>query len=249
MKENISLHKGFAIIESLSRHGEMSIQRLSEELGMNKSTVYRFLSTLTTLGYVQQDSESKHYSLSYKFFQIGREKDRNHTLASQVRPFMEQLLEETGESVHLAVLQGTKVLYIDQVESMNTIRVNVEIGKTFPAYSVGVGKAMLAFMPEEDVAGLFSKENFVSFTEKTINSVDALLDELKEVRKRGYAFDNEECMIGLSCIAVPLFSSDMPVAAMSVTFPRFRYVQGGEDERKLIAKIVSCAMKLKDLLS
>ncbi len=249
MKENISLHKGFAIIECLSRHGEMGIQRLSEELDMNKSTVYRFLSTLTTLGYVQQDQDSKQYSLTYKFFQIGRERSRNRTLASQVRPFMEKLLKETGESVHLAVLQGSKALYIDQVESRNTIRVNVEIGKTFPAYSVGVGKAILAYLPEKDVIDLYREETFVRFTEKTVDSPDKLMSELKAVRDRGYAFDNEECMVGLACIAVPLFSFDTPVAAMSVTFPRFRYVEGSEDEQKLIDRVVSYGRMLNALLS
>ncbi|MBN1332207.1 MAG: IclR family transcriptional regulator [Synergistales bacterium] len=249
MKENISLHKGFAIIECLARHGELSIQRLTEELDMNKTTVYRFLSTLSTLGYVQQDPDSKHYSLTYKLFQIGREKSRNQTLTSQVRPFMEKLLKETGESVHLAVLQGAKALYIDQVESRNTIRVNVEIGKTFPAYSVGVGKAILAYMPENEVIDLYREETFVRFTEKTIDSLDKLMEELKVVRDRGYSFDNEECMIGLACIAVPLISFDKPVAAMSVTFPRFRYAEGSQDEQKLIDQVVSYGRMLNTLLS
>lgn len=249
MKENISLHKGFAIIEYLSKNGEMSIHRLSEELDMNKSTVFRFLSTLCSLGYVQQNPVSRQYSLTFKFFQIGREKDINLTLASQVRPFMEMLLKETGESVHLAVLQGLKVLYIDQVESRNTLRVNVEIGKTFPAYSVGVGKAILAYMPETEVISLFQGEVFIKFTEKTIGSLDDLLEDLKQVRKRGYALDNEECMAELACIAVPLFSLGAPVAAMSVTFPRFRYTRGGNGEQKLIDLVLSYSRKLNTLLT
>lgn len=249
MKENISLHKGFAIIEYLSKNGELSIQRLSEELDMNKSTVFRFLSTLCSLGYVQQNPVSRQYSLTFKFFQIGRGKNINLTLASQVRPFMEMLLKETGESVHLAVLQGLKVLYIDQVESRNTLRVNVEIGKTFPAYSVGVGKAILAYMPETEVISLFQKEAFIKFTEKTIDSLDDLLEDLNQVRKRGYALDNEECMVELACIAVPLFSLGAPVAAMSVTFPRFRYAQGGNGEQKLIDLVLSYSKKLNTLLT
>lgn len=249
MKENLSMHKGFAIIEHLSKYGELGIQRLSEELGMNKSTVFRFLSTLCSLGYVQQNPVSKQYSLTFKFFQIGRGININLTLASQVRPFMEMLLKETGESVHLAVLQGLKVLYIDQVESRNSLRVNVEIGKTFPAYSVGVGKAILAYMPETEVISLFQGEVFIKFTEKTINSLDALLENLKEVRKRGYALDDEECMAELACIAVPLFSSGAPVAAMSVTFPRFRYSRGGKGEKKLVDLVLSYGKKLNALLS
>ncbi len=249
MKENLSLHKGFAIIEHLSKHGELGIQRLSEELGMNKSTVFRFLSTLCSLGYVQQNPVSRQYSLTFKFFQISRGINMNLTLASQVRPFMEMLLKETGESVHLAVLQGSKVLYIDQVESRNSLRVNVEIGKTFPAYSVGVGKAILAYMPETEVKGLFREEGFIKFTEKTINSLDSLLEDLRQVRERGYAIDDEECMAELACIAVPLFSSGVPVAAMSVTFPRFRYARGGKGEKKLIDRILSCGRNINTLLA
>jgi IclR family KDG regulon transcriptional repressor len=249
MKENISLHKGFAIIEYLSKYGEMSIQRLSEELDMNKSTVFRFLATLCSLGYVQQNPVSRQYSLTFKFFQIGREKNINMTLASQVRPFMEMLLKETGESVHLAVLQGLKVLYIDQVESSNTLRVNVEIGKTFPAYSVGVGKAILAYMPETEVISLFQGEVFIKFTERTIDSLDDLLEDLKQIRKRGYALDNEECMAELACIAVPLFSLGAPVAAISVTFPRFRYAPGGKGEQKLIDLVLSYSKRLNTLLT
>jgi DNA-binding IclR family transcriptional regulator len=249
MKENLSMHKGFAIIEHLSKHGELGIHRLSEDLDMNKSTVFRFLSTLCSLGYVQQNPVSRQYSLTFKFFQIGREINLNLTLASQVRPFMEMLLKETGESVHLAVLQGLKVLYIDQVESTNSLRVNVEIGKTFPAYSVGVGKAILAFMPETEVIGLFQEEVFIKFTEKTINSLDDLLEDLKKVRERGYALDDEECMAELACIAVPLFSSGAPAAAMSVTFPRFRYARGGNGEKKLIDLVLSYSEKLNTLLA
>jgi len=173
----------------------------------------------------------------------------NLTLASQVRPFMEMLLKETGESVHLAVLQGLKVLYIDQVESRNAIRVNVEIGKTFPAYSVGVGKAILAYMPENEVISLFKEETFIKFTEKTINSLDNLLEDLKQVRKRGYALDDEECIVELACIAVPLFSLGVPVAAMSVTFPRFRYTKGGKDEQKLIELLLFHSKKLNTMLA
>lgn len=249
MKENISLHKAFAIIEYLSKNGEQSILNLSEELNMNKSTVYRFLATLCSLGYVQQDLSSKQYSLTFKFSQIGREKDRNQSLISQVRPYMESLSEDTGESVHLAVLEGSKVQYIDQVESRKTIRVNVEIGKTFPAYSVGVGKAILAHMPESEVKSLFEKEAFIRFTEKTISSLGDLLKELKEVRKRGYALDNEECMTGLACIAVPLFSFGAPVAAVSLTFPRFRYKEGSEEEQKLVDQVVASVKSMNIRLS
>ena len=249
MKENISLHKAFAIIEYLSKNGEQSILNLSEELNMNKSTVYRFLATLCSLGYVQQDLSNKQYSLTFKFSQIGREKDRKQVLISQVRPYMESLSLETGESVHLAVLEGSKALYIDQVESRNAIRVNVEIGKTLPAYSVGVGKAILAHMPESEVKSIFEKEVFIKFTEKTISSLDDLLKELNEVRNRGYAFDNEECMADLACIAVPLFSFGVPVAAVSLTFPRFRYKEGSVEESKLVDKVVASVKNMNNRLS
>lgn len=249
MKENISLHKAFAIIEYLSKNGEQSILKLSEDLNMNKSTVYRFLATLCSLGYVQQDPSNKQYSLTFKFSQIGREKDRNQVLISQVRPYMESLSLETGESVHLAVLEGSKALYIDQVESRNAIRVNVEVGKTLPAYSVGVGKAMLAYRPEKEVSDLFEKETFIRFTEKTIRSLDELLKELKQVRKRGYSFDNEECMADLACIAVPLFSFGDPVAAVSLTFPRFRYKEGSDEEQKLVDQVVASVKNMNTRLS
>jgi IclR family KDG regulon transcriptional repressor len=245
----MSLYKGFAIIECLSRNGEMGIQQLSQELGMNKSTVYRFLSSLHSMGYVKQDPLNKQYSLTYKFLQLGREKNGHESLVSQVHPFMEKLLAATGESVHLAVLQDTKVVYIDQVESQSTIRVNVEIGKTFPAYSVGVGKAMLAFLPEKEVTELFRHEPFVKYTEKTIDSLKKLQDELQTVRERGYALDNEECMEGLACVAVPLFSLGSPVAAISVTFPRFRYAENSEGENKIIEKTMYYSDILNNLHS
>ncbi len=249
MKENLSLYKGFAIIECLSRNGEMGIQQLAEELGMNKSTVHRFLSSLHSLGYVKQDSLNKQYSLTYKFLQLGREKNVHESLVSQVHPFMEKLLAATGESVHLAVLQDSKVVYIDQVESQNTIRVNVEIGKTFPAYCVGVGKAMLAFLPEGELTECYKDELFIKLTEKTIDSLEKLQDELQIVRERGYALDNEECMEGLACVAVPLFYLGSPIAAISVTFPRFRYSNGSSEESEIIAKVVNYGRMINDLLS
>ncbi len=248
MKENMSLYKAFAIIECLSKSDEMSILKLSKELDLNKSTVYRFLSTLSSLGYVKQNPSNRNYSLTFKFFQLGRAKSSSQSLSSQVRPYMEKLREKTDESVNLAIMDGSNVLYIDQVESSNTIRANVEVGKTFPAYSVGVGKAIMAYLPEEEIIRLFGKVSFVHYTDKTVSSLGQLLKELENVRRCGYALDDEECMEGLACIATPVFSSDVPVAAISVTFPRFRYQAGSEQEKRLIDLLMEMAGSVNELL-
>jgi len=145
-------------------------------------------------------------------------------LRRQAQPFLEELAEQTHETVNLAILDGKHVLYIDKIESPETIKVDLNIGKRLPSYCTGLGKAMLAQMSEKKVKQLFKEETLTAYTPNTITSIEDLLAELSKIKRQGYSIDNEEYVKGLVCIAAPVKDyRGETVAAMSIAIPEYRY--------------------------
>jgi IclR family acetate operon transcriptional repressor len=135
----------------------------------------------------------------------------------------------TGETVHLGVLNGADVIYLDKVESRQAVRMHSQIGNASPAYCTGVGKAAMSAMADDRLAGLIAGIEFKRFTQATLTDGGALLAEIEEIRRTGTAFDREEHEIGIRCIAAPIYSADRNfVAGVSVTGPAYRV-----DEEKL----------------
>jgi DNA-binding IclR family transcriptional regulator len=130
---------------------------------------------------------------------------------------------ETEETAHLCILEGTHVIYIDKIEPARSVRMITRIGASNPVYCTSVGKAILAFLPEERLADLLPRIHFERFTHRTISTPEALRVEIEKTRRRGYAVDDEELEEGLRCIAVPVLDAQrLPIAAVSVSGPSFR---------------------------
>jgi DNA-binding IclR family transcriptional regulator len=145
------------------------------------------------------------------------------TLRKLSRPVLQQLWRATGETVNLAVMDGREVLYLDVMESSHTFRLVSQVGIRRPLYCTALGKAMLAFIPEEELQYFFSGMTFERFTPQTIKSAPQLRKDLSVVRQRGYAIDNEEAYLGSRCISAPVFeASGKVVAAVSVSGPTTR---------------------------
>lgn len=240
--------KLFAVIELLAERGPMGIMELSTSLGFHKSTVHRLVTSLQQLGYVRQDEESMKYGLSLKFLEIsGKILDRTD-MTAMVHPYLKRLSEQTRETVHLVRREGAEAVYIDKVEDgAGSIRMISRVGSRIPLYCSGVGKALLAEMEDREIREIWEHSRILRLTPKTITELDGLMKNIEEVRKNGYALDDEENEEGVRCVAVSLPDyHKRPVYAMSISAPAARMTRErietlGEDVLK-IKKELSAVM-------
>lgn len=183
-----------------------------------KTTLYRLLQTLTKAGMLGYDDERQTYSLGVRLVRLAHTAWRQSSLAPIARPHVEALSRVVGETVHLAQLDHGQVLYVDKRNAYEPIEMFSQAGKVGPAYCTGVGKAMIAFLPEEEREKIISLQAFHQFTPATLASPEALRDELNATRARGYAMDKEEHEPSIICIAAPVLGETGRVlGGLSVT--------------------------------
>lgn len=227
-----SVERAFSVIELLDVCGELGVTEIGKRLSMDKSTVFRVLATLKSLGYIAQNSSSSKYYNSYKLFEIGTNVARRTGLPKLAHPYMLELSQLTGEAVNLAVRDGAQALYLSKIESTDTIKVCMNLGQTIPLYCTGLGKALIAYCPEEEVREIFRDQHLFRYTPKTFTDISSLLVELKKIRSCGYSVDDEEHIKGIHCIAAPVFDSGKNVlAAISIALPQFRFEEMDDGER------------------
>jgi DNA-binding IclR family transcriptional regulator len=219
-----SVARALDIMEMLDSHGEMGITEIAKQLGMEKSTVYRAINTLKVRRYVIQDPDTLKYSNSYKLFEMGHNVARNTGLPKMAYRFMRHLASTAKGAVNLGVRDGQKVVYIDKIESDETVKVCMKIGQGIPLYCTGLGKSLLAFIPDQEVRSLLGKEPFEHFTDTTHKNVETLLEDLAGIRKRGYSIDDEEHIMGILCVAAPVFNAKgETIAAISLATPKMAH--------------------------
>ena len=211
----------FLVLETLADAGPLPLTDLSRRLELNKSTVHRLLTSLMYLGYVKQDTETGKYSLSFKILSLSNRLLEKMDILDTVRPIFRQISSETGETVHFVQIDGTDAVYICKEEStLNSVRMVSKVGNRIPLYCSGVGKAIMADLPEEKVKQIWDASEIKGYTPHTITDYDILLDCLKQIRRQGYALDDEENELGVRCIAVSLSDySGIYRYAMSITAP------------------------------
>lgn len=212
----------FAILEALADRGAMRIIDLSEQLELHKSTVHRLLASLISMGYVTQEEHSGAYRLTFKLVEMSGKVLKNTDILSLIRPFAERLSSSCDETVHFVKKAGNNVLYLEKLESQSvkarSFRLSSQVGLMRPMYCSAVGKAILAYLPEDEVDSIWNSSDIEHKTEFTITSLTKLKHELKQIREVGYAIDNEENELGIRCLAVPIFDyHDTPEYALSVS--------------------------------
>jgi len=227
-----AVFKTMKILECLSHERTLGITELTDRVStylegipMDKSTVYRFLVSLIDLGFVYQDPQTEKYGLTLKLFEIGMSVLERLELWREAEPIVEEIARVTGETVHLATLDGDELVYLGKVESTRTLRVSMmsRVGRSAPAYCTGVGKTLLAYLPRKRLDLFLKKEKPVRYTDNTIVSRAQLERELSSIRKKGYAIDNEEHEIGVRCVAAPVRDNNSAVCgAVSVSIPTVR---------------------------
>ncbi len=222
-----SIVKAFDILELLDKRRELGITEISEALKMDKSTVHRIISTLKEKKYVVQNISNNKYSNSFKLFEMGNNVIERLGLRRLAQPYLEQVARITNETVNIAVMYDRDIIYIDKIESPATIKVDLNIGKRLPAYCTGLGKAMLAFMPEDKALKMLENVEFVKHTNKTVSDKKLLFKQFVRIREKGYCLDDEEYVEGLKCIAAPVFNYyGEVIAAISIAVPKYRYDEG-----------------------
>lgn len=207
-----------AAFERPVRFGE-----LQEQSAYPKATLYRFLQTLTNQGMLAYDAERQTYTLGIRLVRLAHAAWTQSSLAPIARPFLDALSAACGETVHLAQLDASQVLYVDKRNAREPVEMYSQAGKVGPTYCTGVGKAMLAFLDDSTLERTIAQQSFHRFTPTTLASADALRAELKVIRERGYGFDREEHEPGIVCVAAPIRTPNgQLVGALSVTGPTSR---------------------------
>lgn len=209
-----SVVRAFQIIEHLAdQEGAVALKKISEDLGMEPSTVHRYLTTLKKLGYAQQYQQSQHYSLSLKFGMIHSKVISRVRIPSIAHAEMTRLSESLNETIHLAVLDNTEFVYVDKVESRQPIQMRSRIGDRGRLHSTAIGKVLLAFLPDEERRELLERLELMALTPNTLTTQKRLKQELRAVRERFYSVDNEENEIGIRCVGAPVLGFEGKLCA------------------------------------
>ncbi len=218
-----ALDRAFAVLDLLGESGmPMGLAQVATSLQLHKSTAHRFLMVLEKHRMVERTAGGK-FRLGLKLFDLGNRAIEQYDLRERAQPHLRRLVAETEETAHLCILEGTHVIYIDKIEPARSVRMITRIGASNPVHCTSVGKAMLAFLPEERITDILGRLRFERYTNHTISTVEAMRAEIEKTRRRGYAVDDEEFEEGLRCIAVPVLDAQrLPVAAVSVSGPSFR---------------------------
>ena len=213
-----SLERGLSILSSFrSSRPLLGVSDLSREVGLNRSTTHRYVATLASLGYLQQDQATRKYRLGPRVLDLGFSAINSMELREVSLPHLRQLSDETGHTVNLAVLDGTDVVYLERCRSsrdgQREIDLDLHVGSRLPAYCTSLGKVLLAHLPPERLRAVLDGVRLTPRGPNTIVSRKALVAELARVREDRLAVNNEELAYGLRSIAAPVRSASGDVVA------------------------------------
>jgi IclR family transcriptional regulator, KDG regulon repressor len=217
----------------------VGVREVARTLGYNHTVVQKILQTLVDQDFARQDPLTQHYVLGAAALQVGLAGLAKLQAREVARPLLQSLAESTGETALLGILDGPHAIYVDKVLSPTEFRLDPPLGAIRPLNCTALGKAILAFMPEERIDRLAHAGAFVASTPRAITDVAVLKDELARVRQSGFAVDNEEFIPGAMCLAAPVLDHDgQVIAAVTISGPSQR--MAGTTER-LAAEVKACA--------
>ena len=219
-----SLVRALAILNRLAAADEgVTLTEAAQQVGLSPSTAHRLLTTLEQERYVQFDAERKLWSVGVQAFTSGAAFLKTRNVVAIARPHMRALMEESEETVNLAVEDQHEAIYLSQVECRQMMRAFARPGGRVPLHCSSVGKALLSAMPDRELSRVLHRRGLPKVTVKTITTTAALRADLARAREFGYAVDDEEHAVGLRCIAAVIFNETAdPVAAISLSGPMAR---------------------------
>jgi DNA-binding IclR family transcriptional regulator len=222
-----SLDRAVAVLDLLGEsEGPLGLADVCERMDLHKSTAHRALMVLERCGLIERTPENR-FRLGLKLYELGTRAVEQIDLRARVHPWFRRLSAQVSETVHLGVLQKTSVVYLDKVDPSNRrVWLSSRIGTSNPVYCTAMGKAMLAFLPEDTQADIMARIRFIRYTHRTLMTPEALMRSLERVRRRGYSIDDEEVEDGVRCVGAPILNEmGQPIAAVSVSGPTSRITQ------------------------
>lgn len=243
-----TIMKASNLLEALARTGRpASLAELSEVLPYPKPTLRRLLKQLIDAGMVHQDARNLRYRLGSRLITLAAAVLDEMDVRRAAAPLLEELMESTGESVYLAVLDETNIVYIDVVETDRSVRVLTKVGTRRPAHTTATGKAILASLGEESWRPIVSRL-LSAVTPATVTSPIKLVQQLKEIRKQGFAVAIDEAEVGVTGVAAPVSNVDgRCIAAVGVAIPSYRF--DDRVRRETVRRTIETAQALSNLLS
>jgi IclR family KDG regulon transcriptional repressor len=219
-----AVDRAIRILSVLSDGKPRTLTELSEAIDINSSTTFRLLATLACNNYVERVEQSGAYKLGLACLELSSAYYESNDIRQTALPELEMLRDDIKETVHLAVLDKMEVVYVEKLHGLHAIGLmSSRVGGRSPAYCTGVGKVLLAYSDPEFVRSYFEQVGLQRYSEATIQSIDELMEHLREVRFLGYALDRGEHEAEVRCVAVPVFDmSGQAVAAISVSGPAAR---------------------------
>jgi DNA-binding IclR family transcriptional regulator len=209
--------RALLILEMLAEKN-MTATDVQNALALNKSTVHRLMMTLLGRGFVERNEATGQYQIGLKLIAISSIRLNSIELKTEAAPYMQQLARKLGKVVRLAILDDGEAVYIEKAESIQTLRSYANIGRRCPIYCSAIGKSLMMAMSDQEIVTTLNKVKMEKFTKNTHETPEAVLEEVKDSRPRGYTFDKEEHELGSVCIAAPIrdYRNDI-VAAISIS--------------------------------
>jgi DNA-binding IclR family transcriptional regulator len=219
-----NLERALKIIELLSHFPRgLTTSDISRRLKISRNSVFRITTTLHNTGYLTRDDESKIFQLSQKLLVLGYAALSEQSLVEKALPVMQELRDSYGETIPLGILHGEQGIVIEAMQGTHSFRFVLEPGRQFHLHTSAPGKAVLAYLPEEERNRIISKIEFKRYNERTVSGVKDYLNILREVCKCGYSVDRAEEIEGMHCVGAPIFNRHgHPVAAIWITGPSSR---------------------------
>ena len=240
-----SVDRAIQILRCFENGDKLGLTEISKAVGLHKSTTYGIVTTLKNNGFLEKVEDTGKYQLGVELFRIVSTVQAD--LRDICRPHIRKLSEATGETINLVVPDGIYVIYIEKQESDRSVKISTSIGKRLPMYCTGVGKAILAFLPQYEASSILDKTKLIPFTKNTLTSKEDLIQQMAQTRENGYALDLEELEYGLVCIAVPIVNlKRQPVAALSCSGPKQR--MGNERLEIISAEMLQHAGEISRML-
>jgi PcaR/PcaU/PobR family beta-ketoadipate pathway transcriptional regulator len=244
-----SVARAMAILELFSdKRPSLSVSEVADLTGLNRATCYRFCQTFRQLGYLEELADRR-FRPGLKAISLGHSALSSRELPELALPYLERLRAEINETVNMGLLDDTEVVYVARILSDRLISLRLYVGSRLPAYASSLGRAMLAFMPEDQAMDIVDRSKLVAITSNTIFHRKRLLAELRRTRQQGYAFNNQEIADGLRGVAAPVLTDDgRPIAAINVSIPH--PLKGPEEIQGVLApKVIATANEIGALAS
>jgi IclR family acetate operon transcriptional repressor len=219
-----SLTRGLSILECLAgSEGGLTLTDIGHRVVLPPSTTHRLLATLEKMGYVYQAGDLGLWYIGLQAFTVGSSFLANRDFATHSHAYMRRLMEQSGETANLAILDGTEAVFIDQVQCRETMRTIVKLGSRVPLHASGVGKAIFASLPDDQIDALLKVKGLPRITENTIVATETMWAALRVIRQRGYSFDDEEHARSTRCVGAAIYDEHAePLGAISIAGPSSR---------------------------